>query len=161
MMNATEHDRPREIKNPVNRPGIVGALLIFLVGLYFGFSSPFPLASILGYSMGTLTLVVIGYAYLKYTPRTVAIRDPGVSFRYVLGREVLVPWSEIELVVANPGDPDSWFGRLERVGYLRSSKGINYPMTYEVAFEIREAYRELRGTYPPGESQNVWMKKGN
>jgi len=146
------NDQPLgEMRNPINRPGIVGAFAIFLLGLLIGLLSPVLVVSIIGYSLGTLCLLGVGYAYIRSTPRTVAIGANGVRFKYALGREVLLPWTETELVVANPGRPSSFTGRLQRIGYLRSSRGTYFPVTYDIALEIREAYRNHCGIYPQDE----------
>ena len=149
-------DQPlREMRNPINRPTVAGAFAIFLMGLLIGLLSPVLVVSVIGYSLGTLYLVVVGYAYIKSTPRTVAIGSNGVRFKYALGREVLLPWTETEFVVANPGKPSSFTGRLRRIGYLRSSRGTYFPVTYDIALEIREAYKNHCGIYPQDE-QSKW-----
>jgi hypothetical protein len=153
------------LKNPPQRfPVVFGAgsfLLLNLIGIALAMTAPASMRMVPILIFFSLSLPVGGIFFIfnrVLRPKGVTISDP-LIFHYLARAPRLVPMDNIEWVNAVPGDLTTRSGRNRRWGGMKAP-GFKYPipLTYEVAYAIKEEYAKKHGQYPPPKPANYGMK---
>ncbi len=143
-----KHDNPQDNKFVL----LVGSIcmMCFLLGAVGFFVKGGSVVVLLGMTLiGAVFLIGIWGREYVHRPRSIVVEEDGVrlAFRYSLER--YVPWDEIKWIDALPGDNTSTIGRWQRDGMMQLKKGLPFPLTYEVAHTIVQAYAKYKGRNPP------------
>jgi hypothetical protein len=111
--------------------------------------------------LAVVTFLVIWHREYYNRPKHVWIEKGGIRlvFRYKSPR--FVSWDEMRWVSAPPIDPATSKGKYDRDGYLQLKGRTFYPLYWKLAQEVRHAYRDQVGEYPPMRDEPVGWKHDN
>jgi hypothetical protein len=94
-------------------------------------------------------LVIWNREYRK-RPKSVEIYEDGVKLFFRYSKPKMIVWEDVFAINSRPGDPGTALGRWDSGGYLEMKNQFTpYFLTNEIAEQMREAYREKMGKYPP------------
>lgn len=103
----------------------------------------------LGLVIGAVLWVVTFYfmglrTFYLMRPRSVEVSDYGVKLNMRLGKKpVVIAWSDVRMIVLGT----SIMGK--DIGEICDDITYYYPIDHHIAVELREAYRQQIGVYPP------------
>jgi len=108
--------------------------------------------SIIGMTMmwffATVVIIAIFYREFIHGPRTLIIAYNGIIMQFRFSKDIVISWQEILAIYAEPGDLMTIYGRWKRRGAIQPIKGLFYPVTYEAASAVRNAYFQKFNKYP-------------
>jgi hypothetical protein len=100
-------------------------------------------------TIGTVMWIVIFYfvglkTFYLMRPKSVEVSDHGVKLNMRLGmKPVVIAWSDVRIIVLGT----SVLGK--DIGEISDDIAWYYPIDHHIAVELREAYRQQIGVYPP------------
>ena len=103
------------------------------------------LGIIIGFALGSIWFYYVGIKihYLE-RPKSIEVSDEGIKLNMRLGkRPVIIAWPDvrtIELITSFTGKQD---------GMIRNDIAWYYPIDRSIALELRGAYHQHMGKYPP------------
>ena len=132
----------------------------FLGGMHFRDGSlPQRIVSIFLFVVAFYYMGVVFYREFIHRPKFVVIDDDGVTLYFRFSRPRRILWEEMSWVKAFAGDSSTTISGWGRDGNLKPTEGHFYDLRYEVANEIREAYRRNVGRYPTTREEYEAMKR--
>lgn len=99
-------------------------------------------------SAGLGLLVMVISREIIHRPYSVKINDDGVQFDFIFLKRRHLNWNDILWLVALPGGSSNNTSGWDRDGGLLSYERKYYPLTYESAADIRNAFFRATGRYP-------------
>jgi hypothetical protein len=109
-------------------------------------------------SAGLGLLVMVVSREIIHRPYSVRIYDDGVEFIFKFQKRRYLNWNDILWLVAIPGSSLDNTNGWDRDGGLLSYGKKYYPLTYESAAEIKNAFFRATGRYPMTKKE---FKSGN
>jgi hypothetical protein len=128
-------------------------LSIFLVGGLIVLPNLFGYFLIVIIGIAVFLIPLINVFILK--PQYIEIKENGIIYFYIWRRNRFVKWEEVKFFNLNKGDLSTYFGSDRRCGVLIDLKWHYYPMNYEIASEVNNAYIKKMGKEPPRDTQGV------
>jgi hypothetical protein len=113
----------------------------FCMMLIAYFASGVTLVLMAGWPVPLLPLLAIWYREYYHRPTSVIVKKDGFAMRFRYIPEESVRWQGVERIEIGEGDDSTPRGRRMKTGvvWLRG-KSVPFPMTYELANELWNAY---------------------
>jgi len=144
-----EYDNPPNLINV--RLALIGAISMLLFGIAVvaltDWAPELKLWYMMVVSIGAALLLALIWMREYYRrPDLVEVNPEGVYLFFQQHEPRFVPWNEIEVIQAEPGDPDTLRGRWQRSGMLKmNGLGHYYTLDYDIAMALEEEHlRKMR-----------------
>lgn len=146
-------------ENPPEVRWILVYFVVFLVfmalGLRLFFSKEQSMIGLGGLiffaSFGVFFMILAFYREYVHRPVQVEVETTEVLLHFRIGPSRRYSWSDIAWVSCRKKRRDD---RGIGFGMIKFHKGLPFPLTYEIASEIRQRYRSAYGRYPPSRNGN-------
>jgi hypothetical protein len=150
--------------NPPDMKYIAGCTIVSILFLVFAFDTYdgynikiIPTIILLSAGLGLLVMVIS--REIIHRPYRVRINNNGAEFDFKFLKRRFLSWDEILWMIALPGDSSKNANGWDRDGGLLSNERTYYPLTYEIAAEIRNAHFGATGRYPMTKEEFKKQKK--
>jgi hypothetical protein len=123
------------------------AVIIAEIWIFIDYTDSFTRTS--GIIIGVVLWIIFFYAfglkiYYLNRPKSVEISDDGVKLNMRLGKKpIIIAWPDIWMI----GFTTSLLGKKE--GEILNDIAWYYPIDHSIALELKEAYYQRMGKYPP------------